>query len=72
MNYHLQFSKDHQEPVQIIYMSEKGVLSQRNIIVTKIAGNHVTAHCLLRGGVRIFRKDLILSAGSRSSRKKIS
>ena len=51
-----------QRPVEIIYMTKKGILTQRLIRIIEIDGNLVKAYCLLRNSKRTFHLDHILSA----------
>ena len=49
-------------PIEIIYMSQNGVLTQRNIQVLDIQETTIKAYCLLRNKKRTFKIDSILSA----------
>ncbi|WP_453991856.1 hypothetical protein [Bacillus nitroreducens] len=48
--------------IEIIYMSQSGILTQRQIRVLEIHDNTIKAFCLLRGRKRTFIIDSILSA----------
>ncbi|MDQ0217454.1 hypothetical protein ELQ35_07045 [Peribacillus cavernae] len=49
-------------PLEIIYLSEKGLISQRRISVLEIHENNIRAFCLLRQTKRTFKISNILSA----------
>ena len=55
-------------PIEIIYLSEKGALTQRTIAVREIRGSYVKAYCFSKQQVRIFKMDNILSAGVKGKR----
>ena len=59
----LQESYSSRRPVEIIYMDDKGCLTQRFIIVYKIYPQSVKAWCLLRNEKRTFKIENILSCG---------
>ncbi|KZZ85227.1 MULTISPECIES: hypothetical protein [Bacillaceae] len=67
MGYLFRESMDHQKPIQVIYLSKKGEISQRNIIIMKKTATSIIARCLLRGKMRTFRVDQILAASFTSS-----
>ncbi len=48
-------------PIEIIYMSKNGSITQRSLIVFNINKNNVTAFCYLRNQKRTFLLDRILS-----------
>jgi predicted DNA-binding transcriptional regulator YafY len=50
-----------QQPLEIIYLSDKGKLSQRVIIVEEIQENKIIAFCKLRNQYRTFKIENILS-----------
>ncbi|MBS2968611.1 hypothetical protein J9317_07555 [Metabacillus sp. KIGAM252] len=56
-----------QKPIKVIYLSDNGEITQRNIIILKKTPKSIIARCLLRGKLRAFRIDQILSAGFPSS-----
>jgi predicted DNA-binding transcriptional regulator YafY len=58
-----------QEPLEIIYISDKGELSQRVIILEAIGEAHIKAFCTLRRQRRIFKLSNILSARLARKRK---
>lgn len=66
----LQESYSSKRPVEIIYMDDKGCLTQRFIIVYKIYPQNVKAWCLLRNEKRTFKIENILSYGLSDKRKK--
>ena len=49
-------------PIEIIYMSQNGILTQRRIKVYEICEHTIKAYCLLRHKKRTFKIDCILSA----------
>jgi predicted DNA-binding transcriptional regulator YafY len=51
------------EVLEMIYMSEKGELSQRKINVLEISKGSIRAYCMLRHKQRIFKLTNILSIG---------
>ncbi|CAH0174840.1 hypothetical protein SRABI82_01275 [Priestia megaterium] len=67
----LQESYSSRRPVEIIYMDDKGCLTQtqRFIIVYKIYPQSVKAWCLLRNEKRTFKIENILSCGFSNKRK---
>lgn len=65
----LQESYSSKRPVEIIYMADKGCLTQRFIIVYKIYPQSVKAWCLLRNEKRTFKIENILSCGFSNKRK---
>jgi len=66
----LQESYSSKRPVEIIYMDDKGCLTQRFIIVYKICPESIKAWCLLRNEKRTFKMENILSYGFSDKRKK--
>lgn len=58
------------EVLEIIYISEKGELTQRKIKVLSISDGSVRAFCLLRHKQRIFKLSNILSIGPVQNRKR--
>jgi predicted DNA-binding transcriptional regulator YafY len=57
-------------PVEMVYMSEKGVISQRVINVYNVNQSHIKALCHTKKQVRIFKIDNILSVLPYKPRKK--
>ena len=49
------------KPVVIIYNGKDGI-SQRRVYIRKLEQDSVTAYCMLKKGVRKFKKSEILSA----------
>jgi predicted DNA-binding transcriptional regulator YafY len=49
--------------IEMIYISEKGELSQRKIKVFEVSSDSISAFCLLRHQKRIFKRANILSIG---------
>ncbi|WP_224771106.1 hypothetical protein [Metabacillus idriensis] len=58
----LEKSKNLQMPIEIIYLSEKGFLTQRTIIVNEINERYIKAYCFSKQQIRIFKTGNILSA----------
>jgi len=52
-----------QQPLEIIYLSDKGEISQRVIIVQEIQKNKIVAFCKLRNQYRTFKVENILCIG---------
>ncbi|WP_458296337.1 WYL domain-containing protein [Thermaerobacillus caldiproteolyticus] len=50
-----------QEPLEIIYLSDRGQLSQRTIVLESVDDTHIKAFCQLRKQRRIFKLSNILS-----------
>jgi predicted DNA-binding transcriptional regulator YafY len=50
-----------QQPLEIIYLSDKGKISQRIIIVEDVQENKIIAFCELRNQYRTFKIENILS-----------
>ncbi|MFY4776741.1 hypothetical protein [Metabacillus sp. RGM 3146] len=59
----IKFSMENQIPIEIIYLSKTGLLSQRHIIVKKIEGSRLLALCLEKNSIRSFNVEQLLSAG---------
>lgn len=57
-----------QTPIEIIYMSQNGVLTQRLIKIIEINENTIKAFCLLRKRKRTFKLENILSASPKNKR----
>jgi predicted DNA-binding transcriptional regulator YafY len=57
----LERSIESQQPVQMIYLSKDGSLSQRWIRVLAINEKQIKAYCYLRNKYRVFYLDRILS-----------
>jgi len=51
------------EVLELIYLSEKGEISQRRIKVLEISSGSIRAFCLLRKKQRVFKLSNILSTG---------
>jgi predicted DNA-binding transcriptional regulator YafY len=66
---------ENQEPLEIIYLSDQGELSQRVIILKSVGDTHIRAFCKLRKQWRIFKLSNILSirlAKERRKQKRVS
>lgn len=59
-----------QEPIEIIYLSDKGQLSQRIIVIEHIEEKYIKAFCKLRKQPRVFKISNILSAGLARKKRK--
>lgn len=60
----LKLSLEEQKPIDMIYQSESGKITQRIIRVLFIGEEHIKAYCYLRKKERLFRKDNILSVAT--------
>ena len=67
-----QISLEQQIPVEIIYMSSKGTITDRLIIVKGIEENYIRAYCLSKQQPRIFILANILSAAKRKTRRGVN
>ncbi|WP_214484607.1 hypothetical protein [Bacillus sp. SM2101] len=56
--------------LEIIYIDQKGIITQRAIRVMDIKNNTVTAYCFYRDRKRTFRLENILSATMKADRWK--
>ncbi|AZB42583.1 hypothetical protein CEF21_09950 [Bacillus sp. FJAT-42376] len=63
-------SLETKKPIQVIYLSSRGEITQRPIIVLKKSAESITARCLLKGELRVFKLERILSAGFLSHSRK--
>jgi predicted DNA-binding transcriptional regulator YafY len=61
MNGLFQRSIEDHLPLEMIYLSENKLLSQRKLIVKEMDGDTIRAYCLLRKQMRTFRIENILS-----------
>jgi len=66
----LQESYVSKRPIEVIYMSSNGLITQRSIIVNEINGQTIKAWCLLRNEKRIFKLANILSASFRNRKRR--
>lgn len=48
--------------IEIVYLSAEGEISQRRVLISSISDDMLTGYCSLRGQLRTFRIDQILSA----------
>lgn len=62
MKYILRKHMEENAPLEIIYLSEQGKITQRKIQVLEIYPGHIHAFCFLRQTKRTFKIDNILSA----------
>jgi predicted DNA-binding transcriptional regulator YafY len=58
----LEKSKNQQMPIEIIYLSEKGLITQRTIIVNEVNENYMKAYCFTNQQIRLLKTGNILSA----------
>lgn len=63
MNYLLQESWQHQQPIRIFYVDRHQKISERIIRVEYIDDNYVKAYCYWRKATRLFKKENLLSVG---------
>jgi predicted DNA-binding transcriptional regulator YafY len=59
-------------PIEMIYISEKGVISQRVITIKSMTDSLIRAYCHSRKKQRVFKIDNILSAAAAKQNKFIS
>ncbi|MGD6780705.1 hypothetical protein [Sutcliffiella horikoshii] len=57
----LEWYMNSRTPIEIIYMSKDGSITQRSLLVLDINKNNVTAFCYLRNQKRTFLLENILS-----------
>jgi predicted DNA-binding transcriptional regulator YafY len=50
-----------QKPVEIVYISDSGNISQRTITIREIEDTKIKAYCHLRRTLRVFKLENILS-----------
>ncbi|KWW16214.1 MULTISPECIES: hypothetical protein [Bacillaceae] len=62
MKYILRKHMEEKVPLEIIYLSEQGKITQRKIQVLEIYPGHIHAFCFLRQTKRTFKMNNILSA----------
>jgi predicted DNA-binding transcriptional regulator YafY len=60
---------ENQQPLEIIYLSDRGQLSQRIIVLESVEDTRIKAFCTLRKQRRIFKLSNILSARLANRRK---
>lgn len=72
MNGLLKTSKEEKMPIEIMYISNKGDISHRTIIVKDIQNEYIKAICLSKQQPRIFNKSNILSAAKQRYRKGVN
>ena len=65
-------SMEQQIPVEIMYISSKGTITDRLIIVKGIEENYIRAYCLTKRQPRIFILANILSAAKRKTRRGVN
>ncbi|WP_442598690.1 WYL domain-containing protein [Neobacillus sp. D3-1R] len=63
-------ASERQLPVEMIYLSKNGAISQRKIRVVDLKEDRVKAYCFLRKGYRIFCLSNILSVSPIQDRNK--
>ncbi|NRD78464.1 hypothetical protein HPT25_13910 [Bacillus sp. BRMEA1] len=57
-------------PLEMIYLADNHVITQRRLIVKEVNDEYIRAYCLLRKQVRTFKRENILSLMSESNNKK--
>ncbi|MEN8702451.1 hypothetical protein [Bacillus infantis] len=60
----LKWSLLEEKCVDMIYMSEKGAITQRIIRVLSDRGDYIKAYCYFRKGERLFKRENILSVAA--------
>lgn len=65
-------SLEQQIPVEIMYISSKGTITDRLIIVKGIEENFIRAYCLTKRQPRIFIRTNILSAAKLKTRRGVN
>ncbi|MGG3799002.1 hypothetical protein [Metabacillus fastidiosus] len=68
----LHASKEEQMPIEIMYMSDKGEITHRRVIVREIQNDFIRAFCFKRQQQRSFKKANILSAAKIRTRKGVN
>jgi predicted DNA-binding transcriptional regulator YafY len=65
-------SKEEQMPIEIIYISGKGKITHRTIVVKEVQSEYIKAFCLIKQQPRIFKRSNILSAAKPRVRYKLN
>jgi len=65
-------SKEDRLPIDIMYISSKGEITQRTIIVKNINEESISAYCLTKQQPRLFKLSNILSAAKQRNRKGVN
>ena len=65
----LQTSKEEKMPIELMYLSTKGEITHRTILVKDIQENVIHAYCLLKQQPRIFKRSNILSVAHHRARR---
>lgn len=68
----LEKSKIQQMPIEMIYLSEKGFLTQRTIIVKEVNEHYIKVYCFSKQQIRIFKTGNILSAAIQKRKRKFA
>ncbi|MGX1264101.1 putative DNA-binding transcriptional regulator YafY [Rossellomorea marisflavi] len=69
MDFLLRKAIEEATPLKIIYIDRQTRLSERVITIESINATHVRAYCQTKRGIRMFRRENILSAGMIRNRK---
>lgn len=72
MNGLLKTSREDKIPIEVMYISNKGEISHRTIIVKEIQNKYIKAYCFTKQQPRIFNLSNILSTGKLRVRKKVN
>ncbi|PAD67131.1 hypothetical protein CHH83_20600 [Bacillus sp. 7586-K] len=72
MNRLLLTSKEEKMPIEIMYISSKGEISHRTILVKDILPDYIKGFCLIKQQPRIFKRSNILSAAKKRDRKGVN
>lgn len=68
MNGLLLTSKEEKMPIEIMYISNKGEISHRTILVKDIQPDYIKGYCLTKKQPRLFKRSNILSAAKKRDR----
>ncbi|OXS78677.1 hypothetical protein [Domibacillus enclensis] len=69
MDFLLKASLEQQMPIEIMYLSERNVISRRTISVIRLDPQYIHAYCFTRKQKRTFKRGNILSAAKIRQRK---
>ncbi|MFJ8248151.1 hypothetical protein [Peribacillus asahii] len=72
MNGLLLNSMEEKTPIEIIYLSDKGEISFRTVIVKKVEQYRIHVYCLTKQQPRIFKRANILSAAKSRGRRAVN
>lgn len=72
MNGLLLTSKEEQMPIELLYISGKGEITHRTVIVKDIQVDYIQTYCLLKRQPRLFKRSNILSAAKKRNRQGVN